>query len=151
MLLKKIQIRQAVMADLPGLLRLEKQGFNSDRISARSFRRWLRNGHEGLAVACDSEQVFGYVLILHRRGSAVVRLYSLAVDKAASGQGIGRALLRWAENKARDWSAQRIHLEVQHDNQFALQLYRSAGYELVKRLPGYYENGADGLRLRREL
>ncbi|MGB1581396.1 MAG: GNAT family N-acetyltransferase, partial [Nevskiales bacterium] len=75
----------------------------------------------------------------------------IAVSPQAAGQGVGRALLNWAEQQAGRWSVQRVKLEVQADNRPALRLYESAGYRVMAELPAYYENGADGLRMVREL
>lgn len=144
-------LRQARMADLPALLALEDQRFDTDRIGARSFRRWLRLGHKGLAVAVQDGRLVGYVLVLHRRNSHSARLYSIAVWPEAAGKGLGRALLAWAEEQARAWGATGMRLEVQPGNRAARSLYESAGYGHIARLPGFYENGADALRMGKTL
>ncbi|HEY9143924.1 MAG TPA: GNAT family N-acetyltransferase, partial [Arenimonas sp.] len=94
------RLRTARSADLPALLALEAR-FPGDRLSARQFRHHLTNPRARLRVAVAGENVLGYHLVLLRRGSDLARLYSIAVDEAARGQGLGRRLLADAEAQAR--------------------------------------------------
>lgn len=144
-------IRIAQAGDLPALLLLEQGRFVTDHVSARSFRRWLHLRHDGLAVAMRSQQLLGYVLVLRRRNSRIARLYSIAVAPEAAGSGLGRGLLQWAERRAVQWQATSMRLEVQPGNAAALALYRRAGYQVIRAIPGYYEDGSDALRMEKRL
>ena len=93
----------------------------------------------------------GYALLLFRRGARTARLYGLAVRAADRGRGVGAALLREAERRARRRDCRSMSLEVGSVNRSALSLYRSMGYAVAERLPRYYEDGSDALRLRRVL
>ncbi|MGB5098427.1 MAG: hypothetical protein WBN82_11005, partial [Porticoccaceae bacterium] len=44
-----------------------------------------------------------------------------------------------------------LTLEVRADNGAALELYRKLGFVEAGHLPGYYEDGAEALRMRLEL
>ena len=57
-------------------------------------------------------------------------IYGLAVRPDARGQGIGRAVLYETCLEARRRGARRLTLEVETDNDHALGLYTSAGFEL---------------------
>lgn len=141
--------RPARAADLPGLLALEAQ-FPGDRLSARQFRHHLHNPRAQLRVQPDAGTVLGYHLVLTRAGSGWARLYSLVVDPAARGRGLGRILLADAEAQARRAGCRGLRLEVRQDNRAANALYAAAGYRRLAALPGYYEDGGDGWRLVRE-
>lgn len=54
------------------------------------------------------------------------------------GLGIGRALLAWCEDRAREGGAERLLLEVREDNARARAFYERAGYTAIARRPGYY-------------
>lgn len=142
--------RDARPADLPALLALEAQ-FPGDRLAARQFRHHLRNPRARLRVATADGRVAGYALVLMRAGSRRARLYSIAVDSALRGRGLGQGLLRDAERGARAAGATSLGLEVREDNAAARALYLNAGYAQSARLPGYYEDGGDGLRLTKAL
>ena len=143
-------LRDARPDDLPALLALEAQ-FPGDRLSARQFRHHLANPRATLRVLAERGALLGYALVLARAGSRRARLYSIAVDRAARGRGLGAVLLRDAERGARRRGHDRLALEVRTDNRAALALYEGAGYRRAAALPGYYDDGQDGLRFEKPL
>lgn len=143
-------LRDAHPDDLPGLLALEAL-FPGDRMGARQYRWHLRNPAARVRVADDAGVVAGSSVLFLRRGSVLARLYSIVVDPGQRGRGLGRRLLDDAEALARAAGRTRIRLEVRADNPAALALYERAGYLRIAHLPGYYDDGGDGLRLEKVL
>lgn len=143
-------LRDARLADLVRLLELEAL-FPGDRLSSRQFRRHLVSARARLRVAEVDGRIFGYALTFLRRGSTLARLYSIVVDPAARGTGIGVALLRDAAAQARLASSRALRLEVRTDNAAAIALYRREGFEVFGRHQAYYADGCDALRLQRVL
>lgn len=141
-------LRDATEDDLPALLALEA-GFPGDRLSARQYRHHLRSPCARMRVAVVEGQVAGSSLVLTRAGSRRARLYSIVVDPASRGRGLGRMLAEDALAQARKAGCDRMGLEVRADNASALALYRALGFSEQRRLPGYYDDGADGVRLER--
>ncbi len=84
---------------------------------------------------------------LLRAGSRVARLYSLAVDPSQRGRGLGAKLIV-ALVKRVPRRCEVISLEVRHDNTAALGLYERLGFTHAEHLPGYYDDGGHGVRLR---
>jgi ribosomal protein S18 acetylase RimI-like enzyme len=144
-------IRKAKPSDVAALARLETEVFDTDRLSRRRLRALSSSDTAELLVACDGDAAIGYALILLRRGSLAARLYSLAVAPGSAGRGIGTRLLDAAEHAALSRGAGEIRLEVRADNRPALDLYERRGYGLLGRREGYYQDGADALRLSRRL
>lgn len=60
------------------------------------------------------------------------------IGTSRPGRGIGRALLTWAEQRAREGGATRMLLEVREDNARARAVYTAAGYREIGRRRGYY-------------
>jgi GNAT superfamily N-acetyltransferase len=58
-------------------------------------------------------------------------LFSMWVDPAARGQGVGRALLDAVEEWATGWGARQIVLWVFESNTPAIKLYKRSGFEHV--------------------
>ncbi len=145
-----VALRDARPCDLERLLALEAM-FPGDRLSARQFRRHLSSPTARLRVAEFDGALAGYALLFVRRGSAVARLYSIAVDPAQRGAGLGALLLADVEQLARNAGRGILRLEVRADNVAAIALYRRAGYREQGRIPGYYEDGCDALRFDKAL
>jgi ribosomal-protein-alanine N-acetyltransferase len=143
----RVRIRRAVPSDAPALLAMESL-FPSDRMSMRSIRRFIASeGARVLIATRDRAELLGNLVLLLRAGSRTARIYSVVVGPAARGLGIGGALVAAAERAARTARRSTVTLEVRHDNLAARALYARRGYVEARRLPGYYDDGADGLRL----
>lgn len=142
-----LSIEPATPEDLEALLILEATCFDTDRLSRRSFRRWLRRQDRAFLVARQGMHLLGYALVLLRRGTRLARLYSLAVSPETRGRGLARQLLRQAEQQAREAGALYLRLEVAIDNQPAINLYRQLGYTQFGLYHDYYEDHGDALRM----
>ena len=139
-------IRVARAQDLAELIALEARCFVGDRLSARQYRAHLRSPRAWLALVAQGKDVLGSALVFFRSDTRRARLYSIAVDPAARGLGLGVRLLRAAEQAARARGATHLRLEVRIDNAAAIALYRAQGYQEFGRRAGYYEDGAAALR-----
>lgn len=145
-----LRIRRATSADVPAMLALEAL-FPSDRMSARSIRRFITVPGARVFVAMRGAELLGDLVLLLRAGSIGARVYSVVVDPRARGLGIGNRLVEAAERAARHEGRRALTLEVRIDNAAARALYAKRGYAEERKLPGYYDDGTDGLRLIRRL
>ncbi len=95
----------------------------------------------------------GHAITLVRQGrtGATGYLYSIAVDPACRGQGIGRSLLLDAVNQLAARGAKRVILQVERTNRAAIELYERTGFSPAGSLPDYYGPGRDGMRMSRAL
>jgi ribosomal-protein-alanine N-acetyltransferase len=93
-----------------------------------------------LTFAEEGEHAIGFALSRLLMDEAELLL--LAVEPAARGHGVGRALIERAAAIAVDKGAHRLLLEVREGNQ-ALDLYRCAGFSEIGRRRDYYR-GLDG-------
>ena len=146
-----ITIRPAAAGDLEGLLRLETACFDTDRLSRRSFRRWLQAPHGILLVAQRGVSLLGYGLVWCHRGTRLARLYSLAVDPDARGQRVASSLLHALEQEAARRGRLFMRLEVGSGNSRAIALYASAGYRVFGAYRHYYDDDSDALRMQKTI
>jgi ribosomal-protein-alanine N-acetyltransferase len=122
-----------------------------DRFARSTWRHLLgparRRGSSVTVVALSGTRVVGALNALLRRNSRTARLYSLAVDPAERGRGIGALLIR---HLARALPARitALSLEVRSGNAAARALYTRLGFALAEEMPAYYPDGGDGVRLR---
>lgn len=144
-------IAKGSSGDLDAVLALESGCFSSsDCFTRATWRRLLghcarRRTALTLVARLDGKLV-GVVCGLLRRGSRVLRVYSLAVDPACRGQGLGGRLIR-ALVAAAPRRLTTVSLEVRTDNDGAITLYSRLGFLNAVVLPRYYPDGGDGLRL----
>ena len=146
-----LQLRPALPSDVDRLVTIENRVFAHDRISRRSFRQLIARATADARIAEVDGAVAGYSMVLYRRGTAVARLYSIAVDPDFAGAGVGRALLAEAEREAFEADRLVLRLEVREDNERAIALYRDSGYRRADRVADYYEDGMAAIRMEKLL
>ncbi|RRF93929.1 MAG: ribosomal-protein-alanine N-acetyltransferase [Eubacteriaceae bacterium] len=71
------------------------------------------------------------------------QLMKIAIDPDFQGNGLGRRLLKEIIARARLHDCQSMTLEVRTDNEPALKLYHSFGFEILGKRDHYYPNGSD--------
>jgi ribosomal-protein-alanine acetyltransferase len=76
-------------------------------------------------------------------GAPEWELENVAVLPAFRRRGAGAALLSTLLQQARARRAERVLLEVRASNQSAIRLYGQAGFQLLTRRRGYYQNPAE--------
>ena len=144
--LSGIVVREARPGDLDAIARLESESFESDRVSRRSLREFLRAKHRPVIAATIDDEIAGYALVALRKGARAVRIYSLAVAARFARRGVGRALLQACEAYARRHGRSALTLEVRYDNAAAIALYESLGFRQFGEHAHYYSDGATALR-----
>lgn len=145
-------LRRAAPADLDALVALEDRAFEGDRLSRRSFKRFLERSRTSDLLVLDQDGVLlGYALVVYRSGTALARLYSIAVDPACKGRGFGARLLGEAECAAFARDCAVMRLESRPDNTAAIALYKTHGYRQFDVVPDYYEDHAAALRFHKWL
>jgi ribosomal protein S18 acetylase RimI-like enzyme len=148
---EKNHIRLATTKDLDQLIAIENSCFETDRLSKRSFMRFIKPGAHDLLVIESESQVLGYVLLLYRAGTNLARLYSLAVAMDAQGRGLSKELLSAAEKTAQERHCAFLRLEVNVNNQRAISVYRQDAYKVIGTIEDYYDNGDDAIRMEKRL
>jgi ribosomal protein S18 acetylase RimI-like enzyme len=144
-------ILPATLGDLQSLTELENLLFSYDRISRRQFRHLLTKAN-GLTVKIENDGTLaGYMVVLQRKSSRLMRIYSIGIRPETRKLGYARLLLDFAEKTAIANHCDQLTLEVCEHNDAALRLYTSVGYYRHCRKPDYYEDGCTALQLRKNL
>ncbi len=146
-----IRLRRARISDVPALFEVEHTSFDGDKLSERRLRHWVTAPNGILLLAHSGDSVLGFCLVFSRVDSPAARLYSIAISKAARGQGLGKKLLGKAESLAREQGSTSMRLEVAASNHVAIGLYQKLGYQIFGRKTAYYEDGQDALRMQKLL
>ena len=138
-------------ADAERCAELEAQLFlGDDPWPAVAFNRELAGKHNHYLGARITGMLVGYAGIsrLGRTPPFEYEVHTIGVDPAYQGRGIGRRLLDellvFADGGV-------VYLEVRTDNEAALALYRSTGFERIGLRRRYYRvSGADAYTMRRD-
>jgi len=144
-------LRQASVADLAEILTIEQEGFSVDGFSRNQMRYLVKSPTVDFFLAIINQKTVGYIIALSRSNSSQLRLYSLAVSETARGQGVGQALLDWAEKLAKQKGKNRIKLEVNAANAGAIRLYQKNQFQSTKVIASYYKDGGDALVMVKKL
>jgi ribosomal-protein-alanine acetyltransferase len=143
-------VRPATVADVEGVMVIERASFPTDAWSEAAMRETFEAGDA--FVAEDAEAVVGYGAVLAPAGSGDADVLTIAVRDTHRGQGIGAALLERMIGTASVRGATRVFLEVRADNPVAQHLYDSRGFRAVARRPRYYRpDGVDAIVMRLDL
>jgi len=122
-------IRAATAADLPEIAAIQS--------ASPEAAHW--NPTDYLTHDCFVADVAGRIagfLVSRQTAPGEREILNLAVDPAHRRQGIARRLLQAEFERAQGaW-----YLEVRGSNIAAIELYKSTGFEIAGRRPGYYNN-----------
>lgn len=146
-----VTIGELTRADAQRCAELEAQLFDGDDPwPAAAFNRELASAHNHYVAARTGDLLVGYAGIsrLGRTPPFEYEVHTIGVDPAYQGRGIGRRLLgellAFADGGV-------VYLEVRTDNEAAIALYRSVGFEQIGLRKRYYRvSGADAYTMRRE-
>ena len=89
----------------------------------------------------ETGELVGYYALQYVLDEAEIAI--IAVKRKFRRQGLGRYLLDEIRAWAGDRGITKIHLEVRSENEAAVHLYRSYGFEEVGRRKNYYEAPRD--------
>lgn len=133
------------MDDLPDLLAIESASFAQPWTKV-SFLSELSKVPPSLYVIRRETSfcILGYICFWLVADE--LQMLNLAVRPDYRQQGLGRQLMSFLLTQAKEKNVSKVLLEVRPSNQVAIALYRSLGFKILYRRPGYYEpEGEDAL------
>ncbi|MDR3201755.1 MAG: ribosomal protein S18-alanine N-acetyltransferase [Bifidobacteriaceae bacterium] len=142
-----VTLRPAAATDIPALSRLETVAFGRDAWTERIIREELAGPDRHYVVAQGpGQRVVGYAGAFL---GDVADIMTVGVEPSARGRGIGRALVENLLAAAGRARRSEVFLEVRVDNEPAIGLYQSLGFEPIGVRPRYYQpEGVDALVMR---
>ncbi len=142
-----VRIRTAARADLDALLALEQRCY-SFPWSRQQFVDEFDHRAAALDVALIDEQIVGYLCSWLICGE--LQIQNLVTSPHYRRRGIGQTLLEYVIERSQQQEMISAWLEVREDNQAAIKLYLTCGFEVVGRRKKYYQDGEDALLLSRK-
>ena len=150
---KPFTVRRFRIADLDRILEIEDASFGAEAYDRNLFAEFFRQSGELFLVAERGGRICGYILACTYRRALwkSAELVSVAVVPSARGKGAASALMDSTLRRLRLRRVGRIGLMVRLTNQPARRFYEKYGFERVRTVRRYYEDGADALLMRKRL
>jgi ribosomal-protein-alanine N-acetyltransferase len=150
---KRYIVRPVRQLDLDRILEIEAASFGPDAYDRNLFAEFTHKCGGLFLVAVRGTKVCAYSITAISPGKLRDRaeLVSLAVAPAFLGKGAASALMDSTLRRLRRRRIAQLRLTVKITNQRARDFYAKYGFRKLRRVAGYYEDGADGLRLVKDL
>lgn len=134
---------------LESILELERAVFPDDAYDREMFLELHGKCGRLFFVAKVDGEVAGYAVSCLGRGNG--EIVSIGVARRFRRHGVGKALMRRTLRALAKAGARAAVLAVRVDNTAAIEFYRGFDFRRERRVPRYYQDGADALRMRRLL
>lgn len=102
-------------------------------ISRNRFEAMFKDDQYNFVCCADDGEILGHLAIIgsNKPRTRHVVSFGIAVSKRSRGQGVGRQLMQHLIDYCDNWlNVRRIELEVHANNEAALGLYNTFGFEL---------------------
>ena len=150
---KRFGVRPVRACDIERILEIEAASFGCDAYDRNLFAEYTRKCGSLFLVALRGTEVIAYSItgISANRIGKPAELVSVAVDPNYLGKGAASALMDSTLRRLRRRGVTRLRLMVKVTNRRALAFYEKYGFRKIRRVVRYYEDGADGLSLSKDL
>lgn len=133
----EISLTPMTKEDIPFIAAIERECFSSPW-SESALEEELTNENAVFLTAKTCRKVVGYIGIHCVLDECYIA--NVAVTESERSKGIGKLLLRCAEDKARERDCSFISLEVRVSNKGAIRLYEGEGYEKMGERKNFYSS-----------
>lgn len=139
-------IRRATPDDVDAIMAIEAPVFGHEAWSSEAMARDVADPNCVYFVAETDSTVIAYAGLLCPPGSGEADVQTIAVDPEHRSHGLGRQLMTLLLEQAQNRRAKNIFLEVRADNDKAIALYASLGFDEIAIRPKYYQpEGVDAV------
>lgn len=142
MIKNEIQINKMSLTDLEQI-KDELQNCFDDFWSYEILKQEIENNNSIYVVAKIDDSIVGFAGIKIIFDEA--ELMNIVVKKVNRKQGIGKILLKELVNIMKDSGINKIMLEVNENNNAAIKLYQTFGFEQSGKRKKYYNNIDDAI------
>jgi len=131
-------------------MEIEKVSFpNRKPFSEDYFRKLYQKYPEEFIVAKDKGKILGYAVGEAQKDCG--KIISIAVYPAWRKKGIGKELANFLIEYFKKKNLKKISLQVRKNNLAAISFYKNLGFQILKTIKNYYQNGDDAYLMKRNL
>ena len=134
-------IRKIEPTDLDKIIEIENKCFdNFIAYSPKQLKYLITKANSDCLLEAIQEIPRGFIIVLLKRNSDLAGIETLNVDPMYRGKGIGKKLLKAAEEEMIVKGIKKIRLEVSTNNKCAINLYERSGFRKTAFLKDYYKH-----------
>ena len=133
-----MEIRELRASDLDAVMLLEETVFKAGSWSKEAMLGELESPNTYYLGYFD-DSLIAYAGLSTIPGSFSSDIQTIAVAERARGKGLGRLMMGELLKRARAQGSEQVLLEVRVDNEVAIQLYSSLGFERIDIRKRYYQ------------
>ena len=141
-------LRKFAAGDWGAVREIEKDSFLDGR--PRPLEKYLREHPKEFIVAENEKKIVGYIAGRIKHDSSATIAF-LAVTPAFRRRGIGQKLSAYLISHFKRKGMKEILVCARVNNEPSISLYRKLGFEIVKKIEGYYRNGDDAFVMKKYL
>jgi len=136
-----IVFRPMKLSDLPVIMEVEQASFPTPWPRQAFYNELIHNRFARYSVIQVNGRVVGYCGLWLLLDEA--HITNIAIHPDYRGQGLGEALLSYMMQRAKEWGAGKMTLEVRVSNTIAQRLYKKLGFEPSGIRPRYYTDNQE--------
>ena len=109
----------------------------------------INSKNANVIVTLEGNKVIGFAVMKYFDSEARLNLFG--VHSKYRRKGIGAQMIKWLEETALINGNGVVYLETRLRNQGAREFYKSLGYKVIQRIPGFYKGRETAVRLAHDL
>lgn len=109
----------------------------------------IKSKNSNVIVSLNEKIVIGFAVMEYFHNEARLNLFG--VHSKYRRMGIGTQMIEWLEETALINGNDVVYLETRIKNQEAREFYKSLGYKVIQRIPGYYRKRETAIRMAHDL
>ena len=142
-------IRNFFLSDLDSVLKIEKDSFKNSAFSELVFIQYYHDGTKKFIISELDGEVAGYAI--GHVSKELGRIVSIAVQHNQRNKGVGKSLMAYFERKFLSQKVKRLELEVNINNNEAVDFYKYLGFSISGLIKRYYEDGSNAYVMSKHL
>jgi ribosomal-protein-alanine N-acetyltransferase len=111
--------------------------------------REINEQYSNVVVTLEGNDVIGFAVMKYLDGEACLNLFGVHPNHRR--KGVGTRMIKWLEETALINGNGVVYLETRLKNHEARKFYKSLGYKVIQRIPGYYEGRETAVRMAHNL
>lgn len=150
-MIQDFHFQEALPTDIVQITELEKLCFGNEGFSKKQVEYLVKKAKGEVVIVRISGKIAASLVLLFKKNSRHLRMYSLAVLPEMRGKGLAKQMIYYSERKAKEMGLNLLSLEVSENNPAAIQLYQSTGFQIIQMKNAYYKDGSNALVMRKKL